>query len=141
MYLLIKLSIQFQITIEYLCEVVPPVIKNHETSLKNRNSYAMPKTGNRPMSFMLKPEDFVINTDSDSDGTSFDTLDMSDYANSDLTDTELIDSKDCNTISVRRNMFAFWLLGVCHKMTYHMALAATRDVLHLYVRIIGYNFA
>lgn len=82
---------------------------------------------------MFKPEDFEMDS-SESDYS--DNNDMSDYANSDLTDTELIDSDDCNTTSQRRNIFAFWLIGVCHTMVYNTAMAATTDALHLYVRMV-----
>lgn len=75
----------------------------------------------------------IVLGNSDSDNSSEETIDMSEIENSDQTDAEYDEDEDCNKMSYRRNMLAFFLFGLCHKMTYNMTLAASRDILYYYV--------
>lgn len=113
------------------------ISERKSNDMPSSKSSSLIQTRSRPMSFTIVQEQSVIDSSSDRDD-SLDSFDLSDYANSDLTDTELMDTDDCSNVNLLRNTIAFWLIGLCHQMTYHLALAATRDVLHLYVRDFNY---
>lgn len=108
---------------------------------KVRSSYSTTTAGGQEkwnkqsISTYYSPDDLQQEF-SGSEMSSEESIDISDYDNSDLTDTEYNEDEDCNKKSYTRNMYAFWLLGLCHKMTYNMTVAASRDILYYYVSAI-----
>lgn len=90
------------------------------------------KWNHQSISTYYDPTD-LLQEDSLSEVSSVESIDISTCDNSDLTDTEYNEDEDCNRKSYIRNMYAFMLLGLCHKMTYNMTVAASRDILYYYV--------